>query len=90
MEKINVTISETVLSIITNDACVYFPAENSKSGRPNINGLLNRIIPSLLDVRKERRAKIAIWDYYRKKNVEGDSKPFKKKSYVFHTDTAIY
>ena len=58
MEKINVTISETVLSIINNDACVYFPTENSKSGKPSINGLLNRIIPSLLDVRKERRAKI--------------------------------
>lgn len=27
----------------------------------------------------KRRQQFAIWDYYRKKNVEGDSKPFKKK-----------
>lgn len=58
MEKINVTISETVLSIINNDACVYFRNEDSKSGKPNTNGLLNIILPSLLDIRKERRAKM--------------------------------
>ncbi|MCI2068795.1 MAG: hypothetical protein LKJ88_04390 [Bacilli bacterium] len=58
MDKINVTISETVLSVLNNDACKYFPLKYLKKGRPNINGLLNSIIPSLLDIRKERRAKI--------------------------------
>lgn len=56
MEKIKIRISSFALLIIENDALRfgYIKSDNS----PNKNGLLNKLIPNLIAIRKLRREKI--------------------------------
>jgi hypothetical protein len=55
-EKTKIRISSIVLLIIDND-CQAF-GFISKDNKPNRNGFLNKLIPNLLEARKERRNKI--------------------------------
>jgi len=55
-EKTKIRISSIVLLIINND-CQAF-GFISKDNSPNRNGFLNKLIPNLLNARKERRNKI--------------------------------
>ena len=64
---IKINISCFVLQILMNDALKYDFIQ--KGNKPNINGLLNKLIPNLLYFRKKRRTKIhdiLVNDYLRK------------------------
>lgn len=56
MDKIKVRVSSFVLLIIENDAQRFGFIKNDDT--PNKNGLLNKLIPNLLILRKKRREKI--------------------------------
>lgn len=54
-EKIKVKISCFLSDILENDAYRFLYLKNNRS---NINGLINKLIPTLVEVRKNRREKI--------------------------------
>ena len=56
MDKIKIRVSSFVLLIIENDALRFGFVKNDDT--PNKNGLLNKLIPNLLTLRKKRREKI--------------------------------
>ena len=54
-DKIKVKVSSFVANILEIDALRFGFTKNGKS---NKNGLLNKLIPTLVEVRKERRSQI--------------------------------
>lgn len=65
MDKIKVKVSSFVLDILENDAIRFGFVKN---GKPNRNALLNKLIPTLVEARKERRdniEKILVNEYNR-------------------------
>lgn len=55
IDKIKVKISSFVADILENDALRF---DFTKNGKSNKNALLNKLIPTLVEVRKERRNEI--------------------------------
>lgn len=55
LDKIKIKVSSFVVNILENDAlCFGF----NKNGKSNKNALLNKLIPTLVEIKKIRRAKI--------------------------------
>lgn len=55
-DKIKIRVSEFVELIVCNDAQAFGFVKGNQS--PNINAFLNKLIPNMLGLRKDRRAKI--------------------------------